>query len=44
MINSKMYIFGGVDTKQTRFDDLYSYDIEKRFWQKEFVTGNVPRA
>ena len=32
IINSKMYIFGGVDTKQTWFDDLFSYDIEKWFW------------
>jgi len=44
IIKSKMYVFGGVDTQQTWFDDLYSYDIEKRFWTKEIVTGEVPKA
>lgn len=43
IVNSKMYIFGGVDTQQVRFDDLYSYDIEKRFWTKEVESGVIPK-
>ena len=28
----QMVIFGGVDTDQKRFNDLFTYDIEKRKW------------
>ena len=32
--NQNLYIFGGVDTSQQRFNDIYSFDIEKRYWAK----------
>ena len=39
-----MYIFGGVDTKQLRYNDLYSYDVERRNWTLEEPEGTIPRA
>lgn len=44
LCNNKMYIFGGVDTHQQRFDDMFSFDIDKRFWVREAVSGTVPKA
>ena len=44
MVNQKMYIFGGVDTSKQRFNDFYSYDVEKRLWVKEEPTGDIPKA
>jgi hypothetical protein len=29
-----MIIFGGVDTQQTRFNDIFTYEFEKRKWTK----------
>lgn len=39
-----MYIFGGVDTTKQRFNDFYSYDIDKRLWLKEECSGDIPKA
>lgn len=44
MVNQKMYIFGGVDTTKQRFNDFYSYDVEKRLWIKEETMGDIPKA
>jgi N-acetylneuraminic acid mutarotase len=37
-------IFGGVDTNQQRFNDLYSFNIEQRSWQAHSVTGHIPQS
>ena len=37
--NQSMIIFGGVDTSQQRFNDVFSYDIEKRKWTQVSTTG-----
>jgi hypothetical protein len=39
-----MYIFGGVDTSQQRFNDLYSFDLEKRVWNLVETKGKLPQA
>jgi len=39
-----MVIFGGVDTNSLRFNDLFSYDFEKRKWTQLQAGGQVPQA
>jgi len=38
-----MIVFGGVDTNQQRFNDVYSYNIEKRKWTLVTTTGTEPK-
>lgn len=33
VIGCSMYIFGGVDKNQTRYDDLYEFNFERREWK-----------
>lgn len=40
--NNTMIIFGGVDTEQKRFNDLFSYEFDKRTWTTVSVSGNQP--
>ena len=32
MCNQSMIIFGGVDTQKTRFNDIFTYEFDKRKW------------
>mmetsp|Transcript_14690 Transcript_14690/g.14310 ORF Transcript_14690/g.14310 Transcript_14690/m.14310 type:complete len:320 (+) Transcript_14690:639-1598(+) len=41
--NSQMIVFGGVDTNQQRFNDLFTYDFEKRKWTMTPTTGHLPQ-
>ena len=41
---SSLYIFAGVDKVQTRFSDLYRFNIPKKEWELVRVTGVVPSA
>jgi N-acetylneuraminic acid mutarotase len=40
---SKILIFGGVDTTQQRFNDIFVYDSEGRLWDGLAVTGTLPQ-
>lgn len=42
LIGCCIYIFGGVDTNMTRFDDLYEYNCETRDWKFIETAGNTP--
>lgn len=42
VMKKKIFIFGGVDTSQQRFNDLFSYEVEGRKWSAEDTTGVVP--
>ena len=37
-----MFIFGGVDKSQHRYDDLYEFNFEKREWRHIEATGDTP--
>ena len=41
---SSLFIFGGVDKTQTRYNDLYEYNIERRDWSVKRVTGKCPSS
>ena len=43
VMNSTIFIFGGVDTSQQRFNDLFSYEVENRKWSCIDTTGVVPQ-
>lgn len=38
-----IFIFGGVDTQQLRFNDLFSYETETRKWQEIETLGLPPK-
>lgn len=40
---SNIYIFGGVDTNQQRFNDIHQFDIEQRRFTKIDTTGDSPQ-
>jgi hypothetical protein len=39
-----MFVFGGVDDRKCRFNDLFSFHFQKREWQCVQVTGCIPSA
>ena len=40
---SNIYIFGGVDTNQQRFNDIHQFDIDQRRFMKIDTTGDSPQ-
>lgn len=36
---NEIIIFGGVDTSQQRFNDLYKFNVDQRRWEELKVTG-----
>jgi hypothetical protein len=42
VIGSSMFIFGGVDKNQTRYDDLFEFNFERREWRSIETYGNIP--
>ena len=42
-LKNTIFIFGGVDTSQKRFNDLYSYELETRKWQEIDAKGQIPQ-
>lgn len=38
-----IFIFGGVDTQQQRFNDLFSYETETRKWSEVETIGIAPK-
>ena len=42
-LKNTIFIFGGVDTSQKRFNDLFSYELETRKWQEIDAKGQVPQ-
>ncbi|CAD7960621.1 unnamed protein product [Amoebophrya sp. A120] len=43
VLANSMYVFGGVDKDQKRFNDLYQFDFFQRRWSYVDVIGAVPR-
>ena len=43
VMNKTIFIFGGVDTNQQRFNDLFSYEVENRKWSAVETTGPTPQ-
>ena len=41
-IGGSMFIFGGVDKNQIRYDDLYEYRYDRREWRAIETYGNIP--
>jgi N-acetylneuraminic acid mutarotase len=41
---SSLFIFGGVDKSQIRYNDLYEYNIDKREWVCKRTTGKCPSS
>lgn len=39
---NSLYIFGGVDDSQTRFNDLYQFYFERKEWRKIITSGCIP--
>jgi N-acetylneuraminic acid mutarotase len=39
---NSFYIFGGVDEKQTRFNDVYQFFFERKEWKKIIASGCAP--
>ena len=37
-----MYVFGGIDQEQERFNDIYQYQFENNTWTKVITMGNQP--
>ena len=37
-------IYGGVDKDGKYFDDMWTYDIISKFWQKVEINGEIPKA
>ncbi len=33
-MGGQLYVFGGVDQTQARFNDCYKYDVQAKLWQK----------
>ncbi|CAD8099772.1 unnamed protein product [Paramecium sonneborni] len=42
--NSNMFLFGGVDHLQIRYNDLHQYNFKKREWIKINTSGSIPSA
>lgn len=38
-----MIVFGGVDTESMRYNELYSYEFDKRKWTLIQTNGEVPQ-
>jgi N-acetylneuraminic acid mutarotase len=41
-IGESMFIFGGINTRQTKFNDLYEYHFPKREWKMVDTYGSTP--
>lgn len=41
-LKHEIIIFGGVDTSQQRFNDLFKFNVDLRRWEEVTVTGQVP--
>ena len=44
VFEASLFIFGGVDKTQTRYNDLYEYNTERRDWTIKRVTGKCPTS
>lgn len=42
--DGSLFIFGGVDKQQQRYNDLYEFHIQKREWSSKRVTGQIPSS
>jgi len=43
-VNTSILIYGGVDKDGKYFDDMWTYDILNKVWQKVEINGEVPKA
>lgn len=44
LIGCSIFIFGGVDAKMTRYNDLYEFNCETREWKSIETAGITPSA
>jgi N-acetylneuraminic acid mutarotase len=42
ILEKSLFVFGGVDQKQRKFNDLYEFLLEKNEWRTVEVKGNIP--
>lgn len=42
--NGSLFIFGGVDKMQSRYNDLHEFNITSREWVLKRVTGSIPSS
>ncbi len=40
--NDCLYVFGGVDKGQKRFNDLFIFNFHNRTWEQLKTSGNIP--
>ena len=43
-INTSILIYGGVDKDGKYFDDMWTFDIMNKSWQKIEINGEIPKA
>lgn len=44
VFEDSLFIFGGVNKTQTRYNDLYEYSVNRREWSSKRVTGKCPSS
>jgi len=44
IINRSLFIFGGVDQNQKKFNDLFEFLLDKNEWKLIETSGNIPSA
>ena len=44
IIDNYLIIFGGCDLEDNCFNDLYFFDLQKRFWEKIICEGEIPSS
>ena len=42
VVNSDIYIFGGVSDTGVYYNDIWKYDIVNNYWKEISATGNIP--
>jgi tRNA wybutosine-synthesizing protein 3 len=40
--DTSMFVFGGIDQKQERFNDIHEYVFETQTWVRLITVGNAP--
>lgn len=43
-VNTSILIYGGVDKDGRYFDDMWTFNLMDKFWQKVEINGEIPKA
>ena len=43
-VNTSILIYGGVDKDGRYFDDMWTFNLMDKFWQKIEINGEIPKA